>query len=301
MDRLGLPWRETRATLAERYGVRAHAAYNWDVVEVPGRPVSALLWPMSVQMLPQFPTAYPAGRFSGAASFSDDADMNIKRAAEELRVLLGPAAIQTQYNTRRCEWQAGAAALRLTCWPAALQTNRLHNTAHKREPRLITACHVEVTTGFRPPASPQEDAWLRSFTPIYAIRGDRRMRREDVTGLAPAEAQVAFVREPAPYLARTYGWVGASSDRRALIFCHTQLYIVPVRAIAGFRVERLLPAKGGGGSWLDVLCKTAEPAWPKATLKITSADEPDALNDFGARLASYFDKPFELGEPTPDV
>ncbi len=301
LDRLGLPWRETRAILAEHYGVRAHAAYSWDVVEVPGRLVSALLWPMSVQMLPQFPTAYPAGRFSGAAFFGDDAELNIQRAAEELRLLLGPAPITTQYNSRRCEWQAGAAAVRLTCWPPELQTGRLHNPAHKREPRLVTACHVEVTTGFRRSASPQEDTWIRSARPIGPVRGDRRMRREDVVSLAPYEAEVAFVREPELYLATTYGRVAASADRRALILCHTQLYVVPVKAITAFRVERLSPAKGGGGSWLDVLCETGEPAWPRAALKITSADEPDALNDFGARLAAHFDKPFELGELTPDV
>ena len=189
LDRLGLPWRDTRAALAERYGVRAHAAYSWNVVEVPGRPVSALLWPMSVQMLAQYPAGYPAGRFSGAASFSDDADLNIEGAAEELSVLLGATTIQARYNTRQCEWRAGAASVRLTCWPAALQTSRPHNQAHNREPRLIAACHVEVTTGFRPAASPQEGSegfgdYFKavSWAQKYA-RANREVMMEQVLGV----------------------------------------------------------------------------------------------------------------------
>ncbi|WP_174301244.1 hypothetical protein [Caulobacter sp. S45] len=301
LDELGLPWRETRAALMARYDARPHPAYQWDVVEVPGRPVSTLLWPLSIQVKPQFSPDYPAGRFSSAAYYGEDAYKNVDRAAKAMSTLLGPARPAVRHNTYQCEWRAGATSVRLTSWPPELQSPKLTNPSHEREPRLITACHVEVVTGFRPTPSPQEEAWLLSFLAIAPIRGDRRMQPEDVTKLAPMEAQVEFVREPGDHVARTFGLVGASADGRALIFCHTQLFVIPLDVVTAFRVERLMPAKGGGGSWLEVICKTGEPNWPRKTVKIHSADAPDALNDFGAELAGYLRRPFELGKPSLDV
>ncbi len=301
LDQLGLPWRETRAALAERYGVQPHPAYRWEVVETPGRPVSGLLWPMSVQMLPQFLRGFPPGRLSSVASWGDDAEENIQRAAEEVGRLLGPAHVHTRYNTRTCEWRAGAASVRLVSWPPELQTSRLTNSAHARDPRIIKGCHVEVETGFRPSPTTEEEVWLESFSPLGSIRGDRLMQRKDVVDLAPPEAQIAFVREPGRHLKKTFGLVGASSDRQALIFCHTQLYLARASSIEAFRVERLLAAKGGGGSYLDVICRTGEADCPTKRLRIHSADEPDALNDSGAALAGFFGAPFQLAEPYPDV
>ena len=124
------------------------------------------------------------------------------------------------------------------------------------------------------------------------------MQRNDVVDLAPPEAQIAFVREPGPHLKKTFGLVGASSDRQALIFCHTQLYLVRASSIEAFRVERLLPAKGGGGSYLDVICRTGEADCPTKRLRIHSADEPETLNDFGAELAGFFGAPFQLPSRT---
>ena len=301
LDELGLPWRETRAALTARYGARPHPAYQWDVVEVPGRPVSTLLWPLSMQVKPQFSPDYPAGRFSSAAYYGDNAYKNVERAAKTMSALLGPTRPAVRNNTYQCGWRAGATCVRLTSWPPELQSPKLTNPSHEREPRLVTACHVEVVTGFRPTPSPQEEAWLSSFLAITPIRGDRRMQAEDVANLAPMEAQVEFVREPEDHVARTFGLVGASADRRALIFCHTQLFVLPVAVTAAFRVERMLPAKGGGGCWLDVICTTGDPDWPSKRIKIHSADAPDALNGFGAELAAYFRKPFELGKPSLDV
>ena len=301
LDELGLPWRDTRAALMARYGARPHPAYQWDVVEVPGRPVNTLLWPLSMQVRPQFSPGCPAGRFSSAAYDGDDAYKNVEQAAKEMSGLLGPARPAVRYNTYQCEWKAGPTSVRLTSWPPELQSPKLTNPAHAREPRLVNACHVEVVTGFRPTPSAQEEAWLSSFTAIAPIRGDLRIQPEDVAGLAPMEAQVEFVREAEGYVTRTFGLIGASSDRRALIFCRAQLYVIPVDVIATFRVERLLPAKGGGGSWLEVICTTGDPDWPRKRIKIHDADAPDALNGFGAELAAYFRKPLELGEPQLDV
>ncbi len=66
-------------------------------------------------------------------------------------------------------------------------------------------------------------------------------------------------------------------------------------------MERLLPAKGGGDSWLEVECRTGYAARPTKHVTITRAGKPDALNENGAAIASAMGKPFVLGEPGYDV
>jgi hypothetical protein len=37
-DDLGVPWRSSRAALAERYGIRQHPAYRWDIIAIETSP-----------------------------------------------------------------------------------------------------------------------------------------------------------------------------------------------------------------------------------------------------------------------
>ncbi len=76
LDELRLPWRKTRATLTVRYGARLHPAYQWDVVDVPGRPVDKPCWRLSMQVTPQFPPCYPVGRFLSAAYYGENASVS---------------------------------------------------------------------------------------------------------------------------------------------------------------------------------------------------------------------------------
>ncbi len=301
LDEIGLPWRDTREALAARYGVQSHRAYGWDVVETPGRPVDGLLWPLSAQLFPGFSPHLPAGRFSSAISFGADARENIKIAAEQMGRWLGKAGVERRYNTLQCEWRSGAAAVRLTSWPSELQTAKLANPAHDREPRLASACSLEIQTGFRLQPTDQEQGWLHAFAPFGSVRGDRRMTMEAVKDLSPPESQVEFVREPEPFAAATFGWVGAPPGRQALIYCHTQLYLIPADKLVAFKVERMLPAKGGGGSRLVAVCLTDYTQTPRKELTVTDADDPEALNTFGAELAAIYAKPFTLGDHTYDV
>ena len=104
------------------------------------------------------------------------------------------------------------------------------------------------------------------------------------------------MREPVAELARIFGFVGYSADRAALIFWHTQLYLVPMADVIGFRVERVLPAKGSGGSRLYVECRTNYQDLTTKRLLISSAKGVEDSNDLASALSTATGKPFELGD-----
>jgi hypothetical protein len=302
LDHAGLPWRVPRAALAQRYGIRRHQAYGWDVIEVETeRPiVHGLIWPLSVQVSQQFSPRLPATVFSGITHFGTDARDNLRRTADQLSPRLGAARIGDHYNTVQCEWRSGAAAVRLTVWPRDMQPPGMNQQARQRDPRLATGCHVVIETGFRPAATAAEMAWLDSFVPIGRIRYNSRTRGEKFDALCVPESQLEFVREPVADLERFLGLVGCSADGAALIFCRTRLYVVPTARVIGFRVERTLPAKGGGGSGLEVECRTDYEEISTKWLTIAGADGAEDLNELAAAISAVTGKPFELGDYTYD-
>lgn len=166
LDAAGIPWRVSRSDLAARYGVRRHAAYDWDVIEIDTAPpiVAGLLWPLSAQVLPQFSPHLPATQFTGLVRASDDAP-----------------------------------------------------------------------------------------------------------------------------------------TRMALIFHGAQLYLIPVEDIVGFHVARMLPAKGAGGSRLEVECRTRCVGLETKRLTITESQGTEDLNALAAGLASETARPFRLGDYAYDA
>jgi hypothetical protein len=118
----GVPWQMSRESLAERYGVRPHAAYGWDVIEIETlQPiVKGLLWPLSVQVFPQFSPYLPATDFATIAYFGDDARKNLRFTAKQLTPRLGEASVTDKYNTLGRCWTFGAAAFLTRGEPVAL-------------------------------------------------------------------------------------------------------------------------------------------------------------------------------------
>jgi hypothetical protein len=288
----GVPWQSTRQDLADRFGIRKHPAYGWDVIEIAtAKPlVDHLLWPPSVQVMPQFSPRLPAVEFTSETSVGDNSRDNLRRTARQLEGQLGKARIVERYNTMECRWTSGAATLGLTVWPQDLQHEGWagHIPAHEREPRLATACHLRIDTGFQLAATAQELVWLNSFVPLGNIVID---------GVRGREYELEYVRAPVAGLPPLSQRVGHSADHGALIFCHSgSLYLVPLADVIGFRVERLLPAKGSGGSWLMVDCRTNFESLATKTLSISTAPGADDLNALAAKLAEATGKPLVLGE-----
>jgi hypothetical protein len=294
LDAAGIPWRLSRRALTERYGIRRHPAYCWEIVDLP-TPVpilEGLLWPLSVQARPEHSPHLPATYLSSVTSFGEHSRDNLRRTAKQLEPLLGKSQIKQQYNTEKCEWIDRAASLRLVVWPLDLQhAPRGDNPSHTREPRLATGCYVDIDTGFMPAASVDETAWIRSFVPIARI---------SFTSQSISENELEFVRAPIAEAEDAAGMVGYSADRAALMVGKSQLFVLPIADVLGFTVHRLLPAKGPGGSWLKVECRTQSPELRNKTLTVTTAPGADDLNDLGQKLADLARKPFVLGEYDSD-
>jgi hypothetical protein len=177
----------------------------------------------------------------------------------------------------------------------------LINPAHQRDPRLAGGCHVAIRTGYRPSPTPIEQSWLDSFAPISRIRTPCAVSLSDIANTSAEQSELEFVREPGVALERIFCQVGRSADGAALIFCHAQLYLVPVADVVGFRAERRRPAKGSGGSSLKVEWRTHHAGLATKRLTISSAEGPDDLNELTRTVATAIGKPFELGEYLDDV
>lgn len=302
LDGAGIPWRMSRAELAARYGVRRHAAYDWEVIEVdtPQPIIEGLLWPLSTQVAPQFAPHLPATQFTGCVRMTDDPLENFRRAVARFMPTLGPVAATSSANSIEICWPHDAARLTLIVWPPAMQRWVFTNPAHDRDPRLKTACLLAIDTGFRPAATPAERGWLASFESVARIQTEG-MSDGAVLQKPAAERELEYVREPPAEAAPLFGSVGLSADRAALIFYGTQLYVVAVEDVVGFHVARILPAKGPGGSRLDVECRTRCPDLASKRLTIMRSQGPEDLSPLAAELAGKTARPFELGEYEHDA
>ncbi len=296
LDVAGLPWRTSRAELVARYGIRRHAAYDWDVIEIDTAPpiVDGLLWPLSAQVLPQFSPHLPATQFSGLVRVAEDALENFRFAVNRFAPGLGPGQTFPSANSIELCWSCAAARLRLLVWPPSMQQWTFTNPAHERDPRLKTACHLVIDTGFRPPVTPTERAWLASFQSVARIQTWRMSANAQPS---PAgEDELEYVREPASEAAPLFGSVGFSADHRALIFYGAQLYLIAVEDIVGFHVARALPAKGPGGARLEVNCRTGCGGLEAKRLTITESKGTEDLNALAAQLSREAARPCVLGE-----
>jgi hypothetical protein len=305
LDEAEIPWRLTRKELAKRYGLHKHPAYGWQDIFINTRHpfVSGLCYPLGVHALPTFSPHLPATDFYGATSFGNDARRNIRTTAEELAQRLGEITIEQRYsNTIHCQWNYGASEVSLTCWPPDMQrSTRNKNPAHKIDPRLATACLIEIKTGFRLVPTAQEREWLDGFVPI----GPARFFAEDISPdhsdtHAPFQNELEFVREPGPERANIFGKVGLSADGQALIFCYYQLYLIPVARVNKVVVTRYSGGRGADRSVLIVECATDYSELAVKQAVIGMAKGTDDLTDLGKQLADAMHKPCEVTDAYDD-
>jgi hypothetical protein len=297
LDAAGIPWRASRSELTARYGVRRHAAYDWDVIEIDTTPpiIGGLLWPLSAQVLRQFPVDLPATQFTGLVHVGEDACENFRVGMRRFALVLGPGETYSSANSVEYCWSHGAARLRLTVWPPAMQQWVFTNPAHERDPRLKAACLLSIDTGFRPPANAAERAWLATSEAVARI--ETGGTSETTARNSPAsQAELEYVRDPPAEAAPLFGAVGLSADRLALIFYGAQLYLIAVADVVGFHVARSLPAKGPGGSRLEVECRTRCAGLETKRLVVTASKGTEDLNALAAELSRKTARPFRLGE-----
>ena len=302
LDEIGLPWREPRGEVEARCGRRPDSFYRRDAVFFDtATPLPGFIAPWKAEVFENFAPDLPIAHFSGLVWFEDDAHTNLRRTASQLSQRLGSVEIGQRYNTLACEWRSGTASLGLIAWPPQWQSTSLRNDAHEREPRLVTACRVNLTTGFRLPLSEREEEWvgdLRSLVPAVPVQTVPMAR---IAQTAPGETELEYARDPGKHLATVHGRLGCSARREALIVCTHQLFVVARGDVLGFDVIRLLPAKGGGGASLRARCRTSCPGVAFKTITLTQHGEPDGLNEVARQLGDLFDRPVEIGPYFDDV
>ncbi|KQM27396.1 MULTISPECIES: hypothetical protein [unclassified Sphingomonas] len=294
-DAWGLPWREPRAAVEAREGIRRDPLYDWDTMLVSGAAaLPGVLQPWNAGVSDRFAPTLPIVRFSAITWTCDDAEGNLRQIASHVAKWIGPAPIGAEYNTEVCRWQAGAAGLKMTTWPPARQSPGLSNDAHAREPRLRTAVHLTATTGFRLPLTAREEAWLEAFQPVATIDPQRTVAQDRIADIAPGETELEYAREPGKHVTRIASRIGYPPDLAALIFCTHQLFVVPREDVLSFTITRLHRAKGPGGSYLQVRCRTLSPDVPDKTLFLTQSSDPEGVTALAQALAATFDRPCDI-------
>lgn len=301
-DAWGLPWREPRAVVEAREGTRRDPLYGQDAMFVSGAAtLPDVLQPWNAGVFERFAPTLPITRFSAMTWTCDDAEANLRQIAAHVAKWIGPAPIGPEYNIEICRWQAGAAGLQLMTWPPARQSPGLSNDTHAREPRLRTAVRLTATTGFRLPLAPREAAWVRAFHPVATVASQRTVAPDRIADTAPAETELEYARTPGDHVTRIANRIGHPPDLAALIFCTHQLFVIPREDVLGFTVTRLHQAKGPGGSYLEVRCRTPCPDVPDKTLYLTQSPDPDGVTALGQTLAATFDRPCDIGPLYADV
>jgi hypothetical protein len=254
--------------------------------------VDSLLWPLSAQVFPQFSPNMPAAHFSSVSYVNDDARENLRAVVSQLQPILGQGKSTSSSNCVGHRWYFDDSSVELHAWPPELQRGRINNPAHEREPRLKTGCHVQIDTGFRQPASVQERTWVESFVPIARLP-ERSISSED-SHFGTPQHELEFIRRAEPSFRNTQGSIGCSADRSVLIFHAAELYIVPIADIRQFRLARVLPAKGGGGSWLQVDCSCEYDSQMSKSQTICAGLGADDLTNLGTMIAAGTGKRLEV-------
>jgi hypothetical protein len=297
LDAIGLPWQASRSELTKRFGVRRDPAYEWDVVEIatPRPLVDSLIRPLS--FTPGNASGrLPPTRFSATAWAGDDARRNLAAVVQRLVPVLGAGQTDTRSaNTVGHRWTFGASSLALLAWPADLQTFPMVNPSHERDPRLKTACSLEIATGWQPPLGADERIRLEGFVPLLRLDGDDADGPQAVRSCS-GERTLEYVRATPPAQAAWQGWIGLSDDRAWLVFFgDAQCLQVPMTEVDRVVVFRMSPAKGPGGAWLSLGL-----SGQVRSLALCSASTAQGLDAVAADLASRLGVPLRLDPIQPD-
>ena len=301
IDQWRLPRKDTRAEVTARVGISLDPIYRWDALVLKeALSLPGAMQPWTASAFERLPPQFPITHFSSLVSHGDHAHQNIERTAEFLGASLGPATVGKRWNTLVARWRSGIAEISLTVWPPEWQSGMPSNSAEDRNPRLRTACRVYATSSFRLRLSEREKAWVAGLEPLI-FDGEVGSARNAIPGTeAPNETQLEYVRDPENWADGRHCTLGVPSDDKALIVVSNQLFVIPADAIIRLEVIRMTPAKGGGGSTLAALCRTAAPAVDGQSIFLAQHADPDGLTAFAQHLGRRLGAPVEISPYYPD-
>ncbi|MCE7510514.1 hypothetical protein [Alloalcanivorax xenomutans] len=146
----------------------------------------------------------------------------------------------------------------------------------------------------------QEREWLRGFTPLDKVGGTALASTlRALWASAPGDNGQDFVCLPPLDQDNFLGQVGHSPDRKALIVCSRQLHIIPAQCIVALRLQKLRPAKGGGGAALTAVFQATDGMEREVSISGSHGDM-DALDDLASHLSRILNRPLRIPEPQYD-
>ncbi len=96
------------------------------------------------------------------------------------------------------------------------------------------------------------------------------------------------------------GWLGCTADNASLMMYSGRLCVIPMGDILRLVVDRVLPAKGLGGAWLNVVCRCTYDRKMEKSIAVCTGMRADDLNEIAVRLARATGKPLTLSEYSYD-
>lgn len=279
LDAIGLPWRATYAELVARFGVTVDSAKGSRVIRVAStRPfMRGMLHPLQVRAVDGCEPGAPVGPFETLVSFGLGAAVNFRQAILLLQPVLGDGVAED---------------LRVHAWRFGHDSVTLHiGDDAGADPRMRAACRLTLVIAGRRPSALGNRVGRLGFIPI--LQFDEGLQQTTI--YRPSLKHLRdYRRKPSSQDAGLYRWVGWSADRSTLIVFNNDLFMIPVGDIVRLEVTRIVPARGGGGSMLDLVCRAARPGANERWIEIATGPHADALTDVATRIADALDKPLVL-------
>lgn len=323
LDDAGLPWRKSRGELGEQFGITrcSWSTYDTVLIGIEPPPLPFMLRPFSFWHEPRFAADLPPLSISAHVWQNDDARRNLDIVHTALTHHLGAASPDNSSNTFGWRWRDGAASVSIICWPPRLQQHYGTNHWHEREPRLKTACSVTIDTGFRLACSPTELIWLEQAQPVFILpvspldswfsppppppRGllSRFLGKappppsppsiiDSLAALRVSEPELAYVRQPPPFIERLHGGVFLSGDRAMIAFGVGQLKILPLADVQTVRLDTIAPSRGSGRKIIELACRRANS--PDSRCTIMTSGYQDDLEQTAEALAQLIARPLVI-------
>lgn len=240
-SKIGLPWTRSRRDLLAQFGLGQAPVGDRAVCLLPDGMLrlDGLLAASCHEF--DWDTPLAPGSWQALIGIGRDPLLNMEYARDQIARHLGPAPISTVFDRLNCGWQAGRCTVELSTYPPEWRSDR--PAPIYRDPRIRSACHIAITPRHRIALSPQELAWVRTASqaikacPVPQASRDRLWFDHcDYTRAMPSGAPKA--------------WLSLSADGRAVMIRDNDLVVMPRDRALHLRLQRIMPAKGGGGSHL---------------------------------------------------
>lgn len=289
LDAIGVPWRDNYASLAERFGIVPDGdTGRASVIRITtARPfMRGMLYPLQVRAGSHIEPDVPVETFETRVSFALGAEGNLRQAVLLLQPILGNGETQ-EYGGHI--WRYGRSYVEIERGDDRGQPEP--DREPTRDPRLQAACLLTIHSVSRRPLNPADLEALSSFIPI--LQFDQGLQHTLIYKPSLMD-QWDYLREPAPEHACLYRWLGWSGDRSTLIVFNNELFLIPVDDVMGVEVTRILPARGGGGSTMYLICRSMRSDRNRRWIEVANASRADDLSELAARIAHAIGRPLEL-------